>query len=102
MYYIATYKDRPDAGEARQKFRPEHAAYRIGLGPRLLTAGPLLAADGKTSIGSLLIFEADDQAAAEAFAGGDPLVREGALELVSVTGFIPRAFNAPVTAPPSH
>jgi len=102
MYYIATYRDRPDAGEARQKFRPEHAAYRISLGTRLLTAGPLLGPDGKTSIGSLLVFEASDQAAAEAFAGGDPLVREGALDLVSVIGFIPRAFNAPTLTPPGH
>jgi len=95
MHFVAMYKDLPGTGEARQKFRPEHVAYRMALGEKMVSAGPLLSPDGSTSVGSMIIFEADDHAAAQSFAAGDPLVREGALELVSVTAHRIVAFNPP-------
>ncbi len=80
------YKDLPGTGEAHPEIPPpEHVAYRTALGEKVVSAGPLLSPDGGTSVGSMIIFEADDHAAAQSFAVGDPLVREGALELVSVT-----------------
>jgi uncharacterized protein YciI len=95
LHAIAQYKDKPGSHEVRQKFRPEHVNYRVALGTKLIMAGPLLSDDGAGSVGSFIVFETDDIAAARAFAAGDPLVREGALELVSVTPLRIVAFNAP-------
>jgi uncharacterized protein YciI len=95
MHFIAQYQDRPGSQDARQKFRPAHVSYRMALGEKMVMAGPLLANDGATTIGSFIVFEAPDFAAAQAFAGGDPLVREKAFELVSVTPLRIVAFNPP-------
>ena len=95
MHVIAQYKDRPGSQDIRAKHRPAHVEYRMGLGTRMVMAGPLLSDDGATSIGSYIVFETENIETGRAFAAGDPLVREGAFELVSVTPLRIVAFNAP-------
>ena len=95
MHVIAQYKDRPGSQEVRQKFAPEHVSYRMALGAKMVMAGPLLSDDGAGSVGSFIVFETENIASGKSFAAGDPLVREGALELVSVTPLRIVAFNAP-------
>jgi uncharacterized protein YciI len=50
-------------------------------------AGPLLADDGETMIGSLFVIEAEDAAAVERFRAADPYVRAGLFDRVEVHPF---------------
>jgi uncharacterized protein YciI len=74
MYFAIVAIDRPGAFDLRARTRPAHREYLqappAGVTYRL--GGPLLAPDGVTMIGSLLVIEAQDLAAAERFAAGDP------------------------------
>jgi uncharacterized protein len=69
--------DRADAGGLRAETRPAHLAYLKALKARILEVGPLLSADGSAPIGSLIIVEVDDLAAAEAIAAADPYGKAG-------------------------
>jgi hypothetical protein len=75
--------DKPGALELRLKVRPAHLAYLESRAAQIRVGGPLLN-ESDQPIGSLLIIEAADRAAAEAFAAGDPYHREGVFERVEV------------------
>jgi hypothetical protein len=83
MLFVITAFDRPGALERRLQVRPAHLAYLAGQTGRIKVGGPLLGDDDQP-IGSLLIIEADDRAAAEAFAAADPYRTEGVFERVEV------------------
>lgn len=70
--------DAPDTASLRQEHRPEHLAGLNALvaAGRLRQAGPLLDTEGNPS-GSLVVFEADSLAAAQAFAAADPYITNG-------------------------
>ena len=61
--------------------RPAHLAYLADRAAMVKLAGPLLD-DQDAVIGSLLIVEAPDRAAAEAFAAGDPYQVAGVFQSV--------------------
>jgi uncharacterized protein len=82
-HFIVEYADLPESGPAREAHRGEHIAYRIGLGEKMLMAGPLLD-DAGQSVGSLVLIEADDRQAAEETALRDPFMAHGVFRLVSV------------------
>jgi hypothetical protein len=84
MHYALHALDRPDAGDLRARTRPDHLDYLSGL--PIVFGGPLLDDEG-AMCGSLIVFEADDRAAAEVFAAGDPYARAGLFERVTITGF---------------
>ncbi|MBJ7437799.1 MAG: YciI family protein [Sphingopyxis sp.] len=86
MYFVIYALDRPDAGDLREKTRPAHREYLHGsdLPVRLRLAGPLLADDGATMIGSLIIVEADDSASVEAFSAADPYRLAGLVGSVTI------------------
>jgi uncharacterized protein YciI len=80
MHFVLLATDRPDAGDLRARERANHRAYltREGHdGAKVALGGPLLAADEETMVGSMIIIEARDLAAAEAFAAGDPYRKAG-------------------------
>lgn len=79
--------DKADHGHVRTENRPAHLEYLKGKVDSLLIAGPLLADDGTTVLGSLLVIEAADRAEAEAFAAGDPYAKAGLFEKVTVIAF---------------
>lgn len=80
--FAITCKDMPGALETRLATRPVHLDYLKGcLGLKL--AGALLGEDGNP-IGSLLIVEADDLAAAQAQADNDPFTLAGVFASVEV------------------
>jgi uncharacterized protein YciI len=68
--FVITAFDNPGALQVRIDTRDTHLAYLNASG-MVKVAGPLLDADGQM-IGSLLIVEAQDKAAAQAFADADP------------------------------
>jgi uncharacterized protein YciI len=74
--------DREGSAEAREIHRDPHIGHVRRPGVTKL-AGPMLDADGRI-VGSLLIIEADDLAAAKAFAAEDPYSLADVFERVDV------------------
>jgi uncharacterized protein len=62
MLFAATCLDRPYSAEKRTENRPTHLAFLNALGSQVRIGGALLAEDGRTPIGSMVIFEADVRA----------------------------------------
>jgi uncharacterized protein len=83
MLFVITAFDRPGALELRLQVRPAHLDYLKGKAAQIKVGGALLN-DNDQPMGSLLIIEADDRAAAEAFAAGDPYRGEGVFERVEI------------------
>ena len=83
MLFVITAFDRPGALELRLKVRPAHFAYLEERTTQIKVGGPLLNENDQPR-GSLLIIEAVDRAAAEAFAAGDPYRTEGVFEKVEI------------------
>ena len=79
--YAVICKDKEGALPIRQENRPAHLDYIAETGIVTL-AGPLLE-DGQMA-GSLVILDAPELAAAEAWAAGDPYGKAGLFESVSV------------------
>ena len=83
MLFVITGFDRPGALELRLQVRPAHLDYLKSKAAQIRLGGPLLS-ESDQPIGSLLIVEADDRAAAEAFAAGDPYRTERVFERVEI------------------
>jgi uncharacterized protein YciI len=83
MLFVITAFDRPGALELRMQVRPAHLDYLKGQSARIKVGGPLLN-DQEQPVGSLLIIEAEDRSAAEAFADGDPYRRQGVFERIEI------------------
>lgn len=77
MLFAVICKDKPDSLELRLANRPDHVEFLKGLGSSLKLAGPFTREDGEGMDGSLLIVEAESQAAAEALAARDPYAGAG-------------------------
>ncbi len=69
----------------RMAARPKHLEHLASLGARLKVAGPILDQATGDPCGSLIIFEADDLAAAEAFVQADPYAAAGLFDQVTVS-----------------
>lgn len=87
MLYVLNCQDRADVPGLRLSVRPTHLTYIEGLGRQIVVAGPVLAADGTTPVGSLLIVEAETAEAARAIAEQDPYNLAGLFAAVTVTPF---------------
>jgi len=92
-HFLVEYRELGNA-DGRAAKRPEHIAYRKGLGSAMPLAGPLLD-DAGEAVGSVVILEADDQPAAEALAAADPYVAAGVIELLSVRRYRIAAMKPP-------
>jgi uncharacterized protein len=78
--------DKPNSLELRMATRQAHLAYAGGFGGQMKLGGPMLNANGDMA-GSLIIMEAADQAAVEAFSAGDPYTKAGLWERVDIKPF---------------
>lgn len=65
--------------------RPSHLEWIKAAPFPIAAAGPLLADDGRTMIGSMLIVASADLGAVKAWAAGDPYARAGLFESVTAT-----------------
>ncbi len=74
--------DKPGALDVRMKTRPAHLAYMEGCGVKFHYAGPMLADDGETPRGSLIVGEFESLEAARAFNKADPYAQAGLFESV--------------------
>jgi len=86
MLFAITCQDRPGASQLRLDTRPAHLDYLERNKAMLVAVGPLLDGEGKPA-GSLLVIEAPDQAAAEAFARGDPYAAAGLFARTEIRPF---------------
>ncbi len=64
--------------------RPAHVEHLQRHAAKLLAAGSLLAADDNAAIGSLIIFDSDDQTEVDAFLVADPYAKGGLFQTVEV------------------
>jgi uncharacterized protein YciI len=87
MLFAIHCLDKPDGGALRAATRPTHLAYLEGQASRIHFAGPLLAADGTTPTGTLLVVDFPDRAAVDAFAAGDPYAKAGLFAKVEIAGW---------------
>lgn len=81
--FVLTCLDRPGAFALRLSVREDHLAFVRAKGAVVKLGGPFLDAAGEMA-GSMLIIEAPDMAAAEAFAAEDPYGRAGLFETVTI------------------
>jgi uncharacterized protein len=88
MLFVVSAFDRPGAGELRARTRPAHLEYLKGRSEKIRAGGAFLD-EGGQPVGSMLIIEAADQTAAEAFTAGDPYGLEGVFERVEVRAWRP-------------
>lgn len=84
MLFAMICKDKPNSLEIRLANREKHLAYRAEA--TIVFGGPMLDDEGNMC-GSLLVIEAEDKAAAEAFAENDPYAKAGLFESVEITAW---------------
>jgi len=90
LFFVIHATDKKDALPTRAKYYRAHRAHLDeagGQGVSVLMAGPLVADDGETPVGSLFVLEAKDRAAVDAFTRSDPYHRNGVWENVEVHFF---------------
>lgn len=79
--------DKADGLEVRKATRPAHLAWIDQLAPRVKIGGPMLADDGQTPVGSMLVVEAETLEAAKALFAADPYAQAGLWHSTSVRPF---------------
>jgi len=87
MLFAIYCRDKKDHSQVRLDNRPAHVEYLKQFAGQHVCTGPLLAEDGQGMIGSLLVMEFADRAAAEDFAKNDPYARAGLFDSVAITPF---------------
>ena len=84
--FILLCRDKPGALDLRMETRPAHLEYFEKFGNKAILGGPLLDGEGKPK-GSMLLIEAEDEAAAREVAANDPYARAGLFASVEVIPF---------------
>jgi uncharacterized protein YciI len=82
MYFALIALDKPGAVALRQKNRAAHLAYAAETGC-VHVGGPMMN-DAGDMIGSLVILDLPDMAAAEAWAAEDPYAKVGLFDSVTI------------------
>jgi uncharacterized protein YciI len=100
MLYIIYQEDGPDGVAARARAKQSHLEY-LDKHQNILVLGGALLADGSDArIGSVLIINVPDRAAAEAFSANEPLRNAGAFKSVKISRMRRGQWN-PAAAPKS-
>jgi hypothetical protein len=100
MLYIIYQEDRPDGAATRAANREAHFAYLEKHKHILVLGGALLAEDGTTRTGSVLVINVPDLAAAEAFSRDEPFRKAGLFRSVKISRMRRGQWN-PAAAPKS-
>jgi uncharacterized protein YciI len=88
MIFSFILLDKPGTAELRQRLRPEHKAYLAQVADRMAFAGPFVADDGQTMLGSLLAIDFDSRDAAHAWLAQEPFTRAGLYASTTVHAFV--------------
>jgi uncharacterized protein YciI len=100
MLYIIYQEDRTDGAAVRAANREAHFAYLERHKDIMVLGGALLAEDGTTRTGSVLIINVPDLAAAEAFSREEPFRKAGLFRSVKISRMRRGQWN-PAAAPKS-
>ncbi len=84
MLFALICLDKPNSTALRAEVRGTHLAYVEAQRGAVKVAGPFLSDDGQAMIGSLIILEAADMAAARVFAANDPYALAGLFQSVEI------------------
>lgn len=84
--FILLCRDKADALPLRIETRPAHLDYIASKGDAVLIAGPILD-DAGDPAGSMLVINATDGQAAQAFAENDPYAKAGLFESVEIAPY---------------
>jgi uncharacterized protein YciI len=84
MLFALICMDKPNAAALRAEVRPKHLAYIEAQKGAVKIAGPFTSDDGTAMLGSLIIVEAVDMAAARVFASNDPYALAGLFQSVEI------------------
>lgn len=82
MLFALTCLDKPDSLQIRLDNRPAHLDFLAAAAGKVVFAGPFVEND--KPVGSLVVIEAADRAAAEAFAAADPYAKAGLFASVTI------------------
>ena len=85
MLYALICTDKENSEELRKTIRPDHLDYLKNFNVKM--AGPMLADDNSTMIGSIILIECNSKMEAEDFASGDPYKQAELFTKVSISGF---------------
>jgi len=88
MVFVFHLLDQPDAAALRRRLRPEHKSYLARVAERIAFAGPLMHDDGVTMVGSLLVIDFEDRAAAHSWLADEPFTRAGLYGGVEIHAFV--------------
>jgi len=91
MIFMVQCFDKPDSLDLRMETRPAHLEHAASLGDNLLLAGPMLNQETGKPMGSLLLIDVEDRAAADAFAEADPYAQAGLFEVVMISPWMAAA-----------
>lgn len=89
MLFAIHMIDRPDATELRAKVAEDHKAFVGAHLDRMYLGGPLMADDRDAAIGSLIVMDFPDRAAAVEFIADEPYNRAGLFESLTIRRFDP-------------
>jgi len=84
MPFILECRDKPDSLDIRKATRPAHLAHVDAVADRVIAAGAILADDGETPVGSLLLLDFATRQEVEAFAAADPYSQAGLFASVTI------------------
>lgn len=84
MHYVAICLDKADSLQVRLAHRAAHLDFLRANAATIKVCGPLLADDGTTMTGSLLIVDATDRKAVDAILAQDHYRKTGLFESVDV------------------
>jgi uncharacterized protein YciI len=85
MLYILVCEDKPDSEKLRKSVREDHLTFLQNYDVRF--AGPMLGDDESTMVGSVIVIDVANRAAAEAFAAADPYAAAGLFQHVTLRAF---------------
>ena len=95
MLFAIHMIDRPEGADLRTQVASAHREFLEPHLARMFVGGPLLADDGTTAIGSLIVMDFPDRVSATAFIEQEPYNQAGLFESVTI-----RAFHAVVPPTP--
>lgn len=87
MLYVFHMIDKPGVSALRLRVRPDHKTYLRAVADQIAFAGPLLAEDGETMVGSLLVIDFPSVEAAHRWLAEEPFTVAGVYAASSVLAF---------------
>jgi hypothetical protein len=87
MLFVIYGLDGPGKLETRLAVRPENVEYLAAAEDRMVVAGPLLADDGESMAGTLIVMDFPDKVAAEQWLANSPLTKAGVYRHVVIHPF---------------